>query len=131
MADERDVIGQADALMRRHRSFVARQADDRTDGLIDAPAPDVDVPVLTEIVAADTLPPHDLQAVLDALGDELDAELSSWLIEVLPAAVANASQQILAELDAKARNTLLPRLREIVEQQREQAQPQGLAGQSL
>jgi hypothetical protein len=120
MADERDVIDQADALMRRHRSFVARQADDRTNLPADTQAPDVDVPVLTEIVAADDLTPHDIRAVLDALGEELDAELTSWLIEVLPAAVANASQQILSELDAKARNTLLPRLREIVEQQREQ-----------
>lgn len=120
MADERDVIGQADALMRRHRSFVARQADDRTDLPADAQTPDIDLPVLTEIVADDA-PPHDIHAVLDALGEELDTELSSWLIEVLPAAVANASQQILAKLDAKARNTLLPRLRELVEQQRVQA----------
>lgn len=123
MADERDVIDQADALMRRHRSFVARQTNDRPDDGNDAQAPDVDVPVLTEIVTDDAPPPHDIRAVLDALGEELDAEMSSWLIEVLPAAVANASQQILAELDAKARNTLLPRLRELVAQQREQTAP--------
>jgi hypothetical protein len=131
MADEQDVISQADALMRRHRSFVARSAQDRPEPATAVPAGDSDLPVLTEIVADDELAPHDMRAVLDALGDELDAELSSWLIEVLPAAVANASQQILAELDAKARNTLQPRLRAIIKRQRDLAQPQAAAGHSL
>lgn len=122
MSDERDVIDQADALMRRHRSFVAR-ANDPAAGSQPQEAPvDTDLPVLTEIVADDDIPPHDIHAVLDALGDEIDAELSSWLVEMLPAAVANASQQILAELDAKARNTLLPRLHELIEQHRDQEQ---------
>lgn len=123
MTDERDIIGQADALMRRHRSFVARSADDRPEQSAESAACDADLPVLTEIVAADDVPPRDIHDMLDALRDGIDTELSSWLIEVLPAAVANASQQILAELDAKARNTLLPRLREIVEQQREPGAP--------
>lgn len=131
MPDERDVIDQADALMRRHRSFVARPSDAAVrEQARDEPV-DIDLPVLTEIVADDDIPPRDIRAVLEALGDEIDAELSSWLVEVLPAAVANASQQILAELDAKARNTLLPRLREILDREREQARQQGIAGQSL
>lgn len=131
MPDERDVIDQADALMRRHRSFVARPSDAASrEQARDEPV-DIDLPVLTEIVADDDITPRDIRAVLDALGDEIDAELSSWLVEVLPAAVANASQQILAELDAKARNTLLPRLREILDREREQARQQGIAGQSL
>lgn len=127
MPDERDVIDQADALMRRHRSFVARAADMAAREQVRDEPVDSDLPVLTEIVADGDIPPRDIRAMLDALGDEIDAALSSWLVEVLPAAVANASGQILAELDANARNFLLPRLREIVERQREPAVP----GQSL
>lgn len=108
-----DVIGQADALMRRYRSFVARPPSDEDVAANDTAA-DGDIPVLTEIVVAGEVAPGDIGALLDALQADLDAELSAWLIDVLPAAVANASQQILAELDAKARNTLLPRLQEII-----------------
>lgn len=113
-----DVIDQADALMRRYRSFVARPAGDAEGAPSADNEAEAEIPMLTDIVAADAIPPNDLPALLDALRDELDEELSAWLIDVLPAAVANASQQILAELDAKARNTLLPRLREIVEAHR-------------
>jgi hypothetical protein len=113
MPQEDDVISQADALMRRHRSFVARATDDLAPPVRENPeALDADIPLLTEIVDTDTLAPENIDAVLDALQEEIRNELSSWLVEVLPAAVANASQQILTELDAKARNTLLPRLQE-------------------
>lgn len=109
-----DVMDQADALMRRYRSFVARPATaDRSPESEEIT--EEDIPVLTEVVADDTIGPPDIPALLDAIRDDLDDALSAWLVEVLPAAVANASQQILAELDTKARNTLLPRLREIVE----------------
>jgi hypothetical protein len=123
MAHEDDVIDQADALMRRHRSFVARSAEPDTDAALPAEevADDVDIPVLTEVVAADMAGPQTLDAMLDGLRDDLSDELSAWLVEVLPAAVANASQQILAELDIKARNTLLPRLQEIIEARRDRA----------
>lgn len=128
MAHEDDVIDQADALMRRHRSFVARAPEPETAAVPSAEdaannaddMDDVDIPLLTEIVAADGPGPQTLDALLDGLRDDLSDELSAWLVEVLPAAVANASQQILAELEAKARNTLLPRLQEIVEAQRGQ-----------
>lgn len=117
-----DVIDQADALMRRYRSFVARPAGDAESVPSADAVAEAEIPVLTDIVAADAIAPNDLPALLDALRDELDEELSAWLIEVLPAAVANASQQILAELDAKARNTLLPRLRGIVEAHRDKSE---------
>lgn len=111
-----DVIDQADALMRRYRSFVARPATQplTTEGNRDD-GDEEEIPLLTEIVTDEALGPGDIPALLDAIRDELDAALSAWLVEVLPAAVANASQQILAELDGKTRSTLLPRLREIVE----------------
>jgi hypothetical protein len=111
MRSEDDVIEQADALMRRHRSFVARTEDDRRE--ITEPA-DVEIPVLTEIVDPARLVPQTIEEVVAALRHDIDTALSDWLVEVLPAAVANASQQILAELDAKARHTLLPRLQEIL-----------------
>ncbi|MEW6165196.1 MAG: hypothetical protein AB1642_09060 [Pseudomonadota bacterium] len=128
MADADDVFSQADALMRRHRSFVARAAD-AADPLLDEAA-EIDIPVLTEVVSPDAITPRNIDAVLDALRQELDDALSAWLVEVLPVAVTNASQQILAELDAKARHTLLPRLREIVAARREDAE-QGEIGPSL
>jgi hypothetical protein len=113
MPREDDVISQADALMRRHRSFVARATNDLTSPAQDNPeALDADIPLLTEVVDTELLVPENLDAVLDALQEEIRNDLSSWLVEVLPAAVANASQHILTELDAKARNTLLPRLQE-------------------
>lgn len=113
MPQEDDVISQADALMRRHRSFVARATDEFAPPAGENPeALDADIPLLTEVVDTDTLAPENLDDVLDALQEEIRNELSSWLVEVLPAAVANASQHILTELDAKARNTLLPRLQE-------------------
>ena len=126
MTHEDDVIDQADALMRRHRSFVARAPVPDTDDALPAEdgaddVGDVDIPVLTEVVAADMHGPQTLDAMLDGLRDDLRDELSAWLVEVLPAAVANASQQILAELEAKARNTLLPRLQEVVEARRDRA----------
>lgn len=114
--EEEDVIRQADALMRRHRCFVARPAD--AAAAASNAVQEADIPVLTDVVDTKGIVPQDIDTTLAALQEEIDGELSSWLIEVLPAAVANASQQILAELDAKARSTLLPRLRELIEARR-------------
>jgi Lon protease-like protein len=126
MAQDNDIITQADALMRRHRSFVARVAEVANPAATpDAPdnaENDSEIPLLTEVVdaaakaMADT--PHDIDGVLKALREDVESELSDWLVEVLPAAVANASQNILTELDAKARHTLLPRLLEKLEARR-------------
>jgi len=110
--DDSDVLLKADALMQRHRSFVARSADEPLPA--PQPAGDEDIPVLTEVVVADETSPQDLDALLDALHKDIERELSNWLVEALPAAVMNASQHILSELDAKARHTLLPRLQEIL-----------------
>lgn len=115
MADRDDLLDQADALMHRHRSFVARPPGHEA---VTAAAETEEIPLLTEIVAAEELAPPSVDALLDSLRQELDNALSAWLVDVLPAAVANASQQILAELDAKTRSTLLPHLAEIVETHR-------------
>lgn len=117
MFQDNDVITQADALMRRHRSFVARVvevANAETTAAAHGAENDADFPVLTEVVDAPETAPRDIEAVLAALRTDVENELSAWLVEVLPAAVANASQNILTELDAKARHTLLPHLLEIL-----------------
>jgi hypothetical protein len=105
-----DVLDQADALMQRHRSFVARRPED-----IEAPPVaegiEEEIPILTDIVDEEDLVtglPEDLKAAIEE-------ELSAWLVEALPAAVANASQHIISELDAKARHTLLPRLQTLAD----------------
>ena len=131
MSQDEDVLSQADALMRRHRSFVARvaeKADEDTPATTtDSAATDIDIPVLTEVVDASATVPLDLDAILRALRDDIESELSEWLVEVLPAAVANASQNILTELDAKARHTLLPRLLEILDERKRNAEQRSSA----
>lgn len=110
-----DILDQADALMRRHRSFVARPAGEAlASGVEQADADETDIPLLTEVVDTSEVVAQDIDAVLDALRVAIDDELSAWLVDVLPAAVANASQHILAELDVKTRNTLQPRLQKIL-----------------
>lgn len=138
MPGETDVLDQADALMHRHRSFVVRttaqaSADSAATAKISADT-DADIPLLTEVVASVEViaasNPFDTAGVLDALRKDLETELSAWLVEELPAAVANASQSILTELDAKARHSLLPRLLAIVEARRN-AVPQAPANPSV
>ena len=108
-----NILDQADALMRRHRSFVVRQA--HTDSEIDDAAREEDsVPVLTDIIDTSTLAAQDIPALLATMNKEIEAELSAWLVDVLPMAVASASQHILTELDTRARATLLPRLQAIL-----------------
>jgi hypothetical protein len=119
MGTEDDVINQADALMRRHRSFVARSAETAADIAESETAPDdADIPLLTEVVDTEVVPPS-IDALIDTLGNDIEAALSDWLVEALPAAVMNASQHILSELDAKARTTLLPQVQEILAARRE------------
>lgn len=99
--NDRSVLDKADALMRRHRSFVAR------DPAAPPPPPVPDIPVLTEKVGADETadPQEQMQAVLEA-------ELERWLAEALPAAVTEVSAILTAELAIRAREELLPNLLE-------------------
>lgn len=106
MSDEPDVLQKADALMRRHRVFVAGAAE-ATD----------DVPVLTEVVDPANLTPTpgaetpvDLVQLRNALAFELD----SWLDEELPKHVMRVldgvTDQMIGRLSQQARLELLPRL---------------------
>lgn len=103
-----DVLDQADALMRRHRSFVART----TEPAEPSPPPVIedDIPVLTEVVAEISPVDSDPTPVPDR---ELEEALSTWLATVLPAALDHASNALTTELAERARQELLPKLLEI------------------
>lgn len=122
MPTDDDLIDQADTLIRRYRSFVARPAEQPKAP--DAPAElgqtaaDNDIPVLTDIIDAQAPHCQNAAAILESLRADIESEISAWLVNELPASVANASQQILDELDSKARNTLLPRLNTLIETHR-------------
>ena len=112
MADDKtaDLLRQADALIRRNRTYVAGSSPVAAQ----VPPPDDDLPVLTDIVteqeaALATAPPH-MQQHLDALREEL----SRWLEQELPHAVLKVTDgladQLMGELTHQAEKKLLPRL---------------------
>lgn len=112
MADDNteDIMGKADALIRRTRVFVAGSSPQPAQGS----PPEDDLPVLTDIVtdqeaALATAPPH-MQQHLDALREEL----SRWLEQELPSAVLKVTDgladQLMGELTNQAEKNLLPRL---------------------
>lgn len=116
MADKPDtlaapVLQQADALMRRHRRFVA-------GGEVSVPAVD-DLPVLTEVVddAVAVLPEQEVAARIHAAVGATEAELARalerWIATHLPQALEQAlgrvSEQLQQELAARLRAELLTR----------------------
>lgn len=107
-----DLMSQADALMRKHRSFIARPP-----ALSAAPAPGVpaeenELPLLTEIVDTDALTSPDQERWRSELEPRFAEMLSAWLAEALPLALNRASEALGAELTTQAREKLLPRLLE-------------------
>ena len=116
MADNDDVMNKADALMRRHRVFVAGAAADETAAGAD------DVPTLTEVVD-----PHQMsaaapvQASIDVakLNSALAFELDTWLDEELPRHVMRVldgvTDQLIGQLSLQARSELLPRLQQLID----------------
>ena len=119
MMPEDDVLDQSDALRRRFRSFVARPVENALHPESALAAQDEEeIPLLTEIIDAQAGTPEQIDALLTGLRAEIETEISAWLVDVLPAAVANASQQILDELDAKARNDLQQRLQTLIDARR-------------
>lgn len=114
MSQGDDVLSQADALMQRHRSFVARRNQEAPPT---TPASDDsgEIPVLTEIV----------EAALPADGnpdlhDLLEQALTDWLSHALPRHVDQLGQQLLASLSAEAHASLLPRLQAACEERQTQ-----------
>lgn len=115
-----DIFGKADALMKRHRAFVAAGAQ-----AAPAPPPE-DVPVLTEVVDPHAAAPEFPQALsggpgADALAESMREALAplppdiaraveSWLAATLPRLVARqlegVSEHVAREVGAALRDSL-------------------------
>lgn len=105
------VVQQADALMRRHRRFVA-------GGEVVPPVVD-DLPVLTEVVddAVAVFPEQEMAARIHAAVGATEAELARalerWIAMHLPQALEQAlgrvSEQLQQELAARLRSEVLTR----------------------
>lgn len=113
MAQDEDVFSQADALMRRHRSFIARGNGAAPSGESPAVADqagDAEIPLLTEIVELTESAPTQLAHMQQAL----ESEFELWLAEALPQQMQELTDkigtQLLASLSTEARASLLPRL---------------------
>ena len=123
MADDDDLLLKADALMRRHRVFVAGAA------AADDGAGDEDVPLLTDIVGPDALRELPVSTPVDlaALRGALAAELEAWLDEDLPQHVQHVldgiTDQLIIQLSKQARAELLPRLQGVLATAQESAKP--------
>lgn len=121
MSQGEDILSQADALMHRHRSFVAR-SNSETDH---APPPQADVgaveiPLLTEIVqvARSTNHEHDRSE----LNTRIEREFADWLDQTLPQhlekLIKQIGEQLLSSLAEEAKASLLPRLQAALEDKR-------------
>ncbi len=124
MSEEANVFDQADALMQRHRRYVAASPELHAPVVAPVPAPvepasapgpepaqeaqapradETDLPVLTDIVAVATDRPA-------TAAERVGAVLDHWLEGALPAAIDHAADRLLTELAARARDELLPQL---------------------
>ena len=109
-----DLLQKADALMRRHRVFVAgATAQD------EAAAVHEDVPVLTEIVDPDVAGVPVANGVeIGALRHALAHEIENWLDVELPQHVMRVvdgiTDQLVSQLSLQIRSELLPKLENLV-----------------
>jgi hypothetical protein len=134
------VIDKADALMRRHRAFVASEAVAAAvspEPTFSAEHEAEDLPVLTEVVAATDAAAavSDIEAMLlERIGaalprqrELLRRELAVWLDEQLPQIVMRVldgvTDQLVAQINTQARVTLLPRLQAALEAEPPPAEP--------
>ncbi len=134
---ENDVVGKADALMKRHRAFVAAGAQA-------APTPPVDdVPVLTEVVDPTVAAPaldavlsggpgaealtERMRALLAPLPPDIAHALERWLAATLPRLVARqldgVAEQIAEEVGAALRDSLPLLIADLVHSAAERAKP--------
>jgi hypothetical protein len=119
-----DVLKLADALMGRHRSFVARTPEPASAVTDEMPAPasappavlpqtssasDAEIPLLTDIIDCDPVVEADEQ-----MRQLLDATCQRWLAEALPARVDALKESLRAQLHSalqdEMRQSLLPSL---------------------
>jgi hypothetical protein len=103
--DTRTVLSQADALMRRHRVFVAGA---------DTASPADDLPVLTEVVHDADFGNKRSAGQQDELRARQHAAISTvldkWLDIELPRAINTLADDLAVTLRAKAKDELLERL---------------------
>lgn len=131
MADGNDdLLDKADALMRRHRVFVAGANDPAFAEPADSDASaDEDVPVLTDVVGPDAVAAApSIEAVdLDALRTALAAALDAWVDTELPLHVQRVldgvTDQLILQLSDKSRSELLPQLQALVASAGQGAKP--------
>lgn len=121
------LLDKADALMRRHRSFVAVTVPSPGDavtasGIMAPPASnesaDEDIPLLTEVVDDAAVKAHSAEGMLSsALTDQqkvIRAAIERWVDEALPEAILNVldgfNDRLIAAVSERARNELLASL---------------------
>jgi hypothetical protein len=121
------LLGKADALMRRHRAFIAQPAiADVRETAPEIPAvacdtsetPDAgdddDLPVLTDIVASNELIASEMPLEIVS-GEAVAAETQRWLDEELPGAVLSVldglADHLVATITVRMRTEVLDALR--------------------
>ena len=124
MSDDDALLDQADALMHRHRVFVAgaSTAEESPESTAERTDEEDELPLLTDIVDAEA-PGQVIAAAGDETGierrlsecrDALVLELEKWLDEQLPQLVMRAmdgiTDHLVGQITLRARNELLPRL---------------------
>jgi hypothetical protein len=121
------LLGKADALMRRHRAFIAQPAiadvsesapeippaTVDTNYTSDAPTDD-DLPVLTDIVAVNELIASEMPLEIVS-GEAVVAETQRWLDEELPGAVLSVldglADHLVATITERMRTEVIDALR--------------------
>lgn len=115
------VLAQADALMRRHRVFIAG-GNAAAEAAENPAQQEDDIPVLTEVVAeavAESSPNEPpsavpVQELLDSQREKIERTIEQWMDEKLPEEVLRImdgiSDQLIGSLVTRMRNELIPQL---------------------
>ena len=131
MSDDDILLGKADQLMRRHRSFVAsaKSSNGVTEEGEDL---DQDLPLLTDVVSADQAAPVGdasrlrLEQLLAQQRAAMLSEFERWLDEQLPQVVTSAmdgiTDRLLGLIMRRAKAELLPRLEAVAARTGEHSQ---------
>ncbi len=120
------LMNKADALIRRHRTFVASPAQEQGPALelqlsppaVAAECREEDIPVLTEVIAEDVARQGSAAGMVDsALTDQqktIRAAIERWVDEALPDAILHVldgfTDRLIAAVSDRARQDLLASL---------------------
>ena len=128
MAENADIVGRADALMRpdassfgsrRRRVFIAATVDKTTSVSAPPPAEDDDFPVLTEVVSTEPVVPEapavrDDEALLAIIASDLVHNLEQQLAIELPTLIEAALVNAQIELRSGINSTMEMALRDFL-----------------